>query len=301
MLTAPRRIALSLVAFLLLGALALFSAWFFVDPTDYRATINRHATEAFGQPVETLGNIALTFSPLPTVTVDGIRIGNPDGFEAASFAELASVHATITPLDLLQGKLAFTTIEAADVTVELERNPDGGSNWREVVDALGEAEDEGAPPLEFTGIQSVYIEAMTLNRDDRQRGSHQRLVLRELSVDQLNRGGAGTLGASWHADGSDLGEAKGTLSGRFELSESLALDVVELMDLQAALTLPMAQAGSLPLEITALVELDPGGETADLSRLTVSGDGLSAEIDGQLLYDDNDSGRSTTAILAGCH
>ena len=284
MLTALRRFALSLLALLFLGALTLFAAWFFVDPTDYRTTINRHATEAFGQPVEALGNITLTFFPLPTVAVDGIRIGNPDGFETASFAELTSVRATVAPRELLRGKLTFASMEAADVTVELERNPDGDSNWREVVDALEGAEGAGAPPLEFTGIQSASVDTMTLNRADRQRGTHQRLVLRKLSVDRLNRGGAGTLGASWHAEGSDLGEAEGTLCGRFELSDSLALDVVELIDLQAALILPMAHAGSLPLEVRALVELHLGGEVATLAHMTVASEGLSAELDGEVQW-----------------
>lgn len=289
MLTALRRITLSLLAFLLLAALALFAVWFFVDPSDHRSAINRHATEALGHPVEALGDIALTFSPSPTVAVDGIRIGNPDGFEAASFAELASVHATIAPLDLLRGKLTFTTVEAADVTVELERNSDGGSNWRHVLYAAGESndEDEDEAPLKFAGIRSLSIDTLTLNHANRERDAHQRLVLRELSVDQLFRGGTVTLSVRWHAEGGDLGEAEGTLSGRFELSDALELELVELTNLQAALTPPLDQAAPIPLAITALMELDLGGGTAHLSHLTVTGDGLSAELDGELQWQDD--------------
>ena len=282
MLAGLRRVALSLLALLLLAALALLSAWFLVDPSDYRAVINRHATEAVGQPVEMLGDMALTFSPLPTVAVEGIRVANPDGFEAAWFAELTSVRATVAPRELLRGNLAFTTVEADDVTIELERNQDGNSNWRAVADGLDANEDE--PALAFSGIRSASVDTLTLNHADRQRGIRQRLVLQELSVEQLVRGGAGAVTTNWLTDGSVLGEAEGTLSGRFELSDTLEPQRLELTDLQTALTLPMDGADPLPLQVTALVELDLGGETANLSKLTVTGDELRAELDGELQW-----------------
>ncbi len=269
-----RRIALSLLTFLVLVGLVIIAAWWFVDPNDHRDAISRHASEALGHPVALQGNIRVDLLPLPTITVDSVVIANVEGYADAPFAEASGLHAAIRPLPLLAGDLALSVIHVDGITVRPERNPEGEANWPPIIEAMVEQDED--PPLAFDGIGDTRIGTVTVDYADHQGDIRQRLTLHDTDVDRLGAGSETSVNATWQAEGTPFNRIDGDLAMRLVLDDALIPRTVEITGLRLDWTPDPERPDSLAADLSAHIEFSPDDHAVSLADLTLTADALEA-------------------------
>lgn len=283
--TVLRRIALSLLAFLVLVSVPLVAAWWLVDPDDYRVAINRHASEALGHPVAVHGEIRLELLPLPAITLESATIANADGYTDAPFAEASGLHATIRPLPLLTGELELGAVDVDAVSLRPERNAEGDANWTPIIDAIGARDD--APSLAFSGIHHTRIGAITVDYADHQRETRYRFTGRDIALDHLGSGGSTTINGRWQAHGAPFHRIDGDIVVHFDLDEALRPRAAEITHLRLEWTPNPDRSGSLVADASARLEFAPDRNAIALSHLTVSGDAFDAELQTDVTWGDD--------------
>jgi len=166
------------LAALLAVALAAFLLTF--DANRYKDRIARLVEARTGRSFAIDGAIGLKLSLLPTLTVEGARLGNADWAQDADLLVLARVEARAALLPLLRGELALERLVAGPAELNLEHNADGEANWQL---APLHAPAAAAPPAEglAAGFETVTLRAVRIRY--RQPGRERPL---ELGIEQLD-------------------------------------------------------------------------------------------------------------------
>ncbi|MDN3519568.1 AsmA family protein [Aquisalimonas lutea] len=288
--TLLRRIALSLLAFLVLVGVLLVAAWWFVDPNDYRDAINRHASEALGHPVAVHGQIRLELLPRPAITLESATIANVDGYTDAPFAEASGLHAAIRPLPLFTGELELSAVEVDAISMRPERNAEGDANWVPIIDAVGARDDD--PPLAFSGIHHTRIDAITVDYVDHQRETRYRFTASDIAVDHLSSGSSTTIDGRWQAHGAPFNRVDGDIAAHFDLDEALRPRAAEITHLRLEWTPDPDRPDTLAADASARLEFAPEDNAITLSHLTVSGDAFDAELQTDVTWEDDNQSAS---------
>ena len=76
-----------------------------IDPNDYKPQIVATAKEKLGRDVAIEQDLGLSVFPWLGIETGGVRIGNADGFKAASFAEIEKLGLKVKLLPLLSRKI----------------------------------------------------------------------------------------------------------------------------------------------------------------------------------------------------
>ena len=136
------KLALKLLAALLvLVALAVGGLFLGLDSA-VRAAVEKGGTRALGVPTH-LADASL--SPFDgELTLGGLEIENPPGFEARPFLALARAHTSVDLASLQSDVIRVETIELEQVELFLQRR-EGRSNYRVILDHLG---GDGEPPAD---------------------------------------------------------------------------------------------------------------------------------------------------------
>jgi AsmA family protein len=118
--------------------LAIVLLW---DWNWFRPLVASNATQMLGRPV-TLARFDVHLGRAPQVVLDGVVIGNPQGYAPDSkMATIGRLVVGIDPHALLQHRVELTQIDIERPNVELARGPAGKPNW-----LLGKpTSDEHAP------------------------------------------------------------------------------------------------------------------------------------------------------------
>ena len=98
-----------LAGLLILALTAALAAPFFIDWNGYRADVEQRLTQALGAPTSIGGSIDLRLLPTPTLNLEKIAIGKPDGPRAS----VQSAHVEVAVMPLLRGQ-----IEIIEATLE---------------------------------------------------------------------------------------------------------------------------------------------------------------------------------------
>ncbi len=114
-----------LLALLGLAALARFT----IDLTPEREAVADLLGGILERPVTIDGPLTLTTSLWPAIRVDGVRIGNPPGFDETHFATVGHARLALSLPPLLLGNLHVRDIALREVRLELRENRDGAVNW----------------------------------------------------------------------------------------------------------------------------------------------------------------------------
>ena len=75
------------------------------------------------------GEVKLTVSLIPKLSVQRIHISNPDGFSDEDFITVSEVLIDLTLMPLLSGQLHFSDISADQAKINLVKKKDGSHNW----------------------------------------------------------------------------------------------------------------------------------------------------------------------------
>jgi uncharacterized protein involved in outer membrane biogenesis len=100
-----------------------------IDASRWRGAIAERASAALGRPVLLEGPLEIVLARESALRVGGIRILNPAGFSAPTFATLGEARVRVGLGALFDGRLDVRTLEVTDARVYLERAADGRANW----------------------------------------------------------------------------------------------------------------------------------------------------------------------------
>ena len=154
-----------------------------IDPNDYKPQIVATAKEKLGRDVAIEQDLGLSVFPWLGIETGGVRIGNADGFKAASFAEIEKLGLKVKLLPLLSRKIEVDTLVLKGLRLNLEKDAKGRTNWDDLAGAGGkdtgetkatEAGGEAGAPLALS-VQGIQIEDANVTWDDRQAGQHYEL------------------------------------------------------------------------------------------------------------------------------
>ena len=96
-----------LLALILLIAVALVAAWFYLEPL-VKSVVNKYGTQAVGTEV-TLGGFKL--HPLSgTVEITDLKVANPEGYTTPSLFGLGSLKVKVDPKSLLTDTIVVENI-----------------------------------------------------------------------------------------------------------------------------------------------------------------------------------------------
>ncbi len=150
---------------------------FKIDLTPQRGAVAELLGEALNRPVAIAGPIDLATSLWPAVSVHGVRIGNPPGFDDGDFASLKLARLELGLLPLLFGNVHVRDTTLTGLTVNLRENQAQQVNWRfrptDTEDAPPPEKDKAGDRLEdyeLTGaslvLDDLVVEQVTVSYQD---------------------------------------------------------------------------------------------------------------------------------------
>ncbi len=129
-MTRGRRIglvAVALVVLLPLAAVAAFVALF--DPNMLKVQAADAVRRSTSRELTIVGPVGLTWSLIPTVTLDDVSLSNPPGMSRPALAHAARIEVRFALLPLLSHQVEVRGITLAGPDVLLERDAAGQPNW----------------------------------------------------------------------------------------------------------------------------------------------------------------------------
>ncbi|BCN93650.1 cell envelope biogenesis protein AsmA [Thiomicrorhabdus immobilis] len=108
-----------------------------VDPNDYRDEITGLVKKETGRDL-TVETMSLSFFPHLSIDLESASLSNAPGFSDSPFVSIDKVQVGAAILPLLSQKLEVDTLTLHGLSLNLERNKDGQSNWDDLVKAKDE-------------------------------------------------------------------------------------------------------------------------------------------------------------------
>jgi len=132
---ANKTIRYSLLGLVLLAVL-LFAAPFFIDANQYKSLIVDQVEKATGRQIE-IGKLHASLFPWVGVRMDDVHIANPRGFsepggETGDFLYVKSLDVQVALLPLIGGRYKIERFVLDAPKLQLVRDADGFSNWEDL-------------------------------------------------------------------------------------------------------------------------------------------------------------------------
>lgn len=103
-----------------------------VDPNDYREEITDLVKKETGRDLE-VETMSLSFFPHLGINLESASLSNAEGFSATPFVSIDKVQVGAAILPLLSQKLEVDTLTLHGLSLNLERDKSGKSNWDDLV------------------------------------------------------------------------------------------------------------------------------------------------------------------------
>jgi len=216
-----------IAAFVAVFALGAVFLLLFFDPNDFRDDIAEAVNKQTGRELLIEGDVSLAFFPWLAIEIGPTTLGNASGFGDKPFMEFdrAKLSIRLLPM-LLRQEVAIGTAELEALTLNLQVNPQGGTNWDDLVAAEETAEAEGdaaADKGSAIEVSGVDVRDTTITYEDRQTGDT--YVLSGMNM-QLGR--VSDDGQPVPANGSFLFDMQPAgISGNIEMDTVLSFDASE--------------------------------------------------------------------------
>ena len=175
---------LILVLVLLVAGVVLF-----VDPNDYRASIEQAASENLGRQVQISGPMSLSFYPWIGLEVQDVSVANAQGFAPETMLAVQKAGFKVKLLPLLSRKVQIGTLILDQGQVHLVKDAKGRTNWQDLAKTeQKEAQDQGQAdssqgrPL---GLAALTIDKIHINKTQLTWTDHsadQKVAIQDLSL-----------------------------------------------------------------------------------------------------------------------
>jgi len=201
----------SILALVVAAGLVLAVAYAFLaalDVEQYRDDLAVFVEARTGRSFSVDGEIRVRLAPVPSVSLERVRLGNPAWAQPGDLISIERVEAKLAPGALLHAQLKVSELHLHGVELNLETRRDGRANW------LFEAQAVTAPPARYWrpdyDLESVQLSHMIV-RLQSDTGVPRRLDMRSLAL--TPKGPDGTLAIDLAAtfNGFDL-HAQGSMS-----------------------------------------------------------------------------------------
>ncbi len=269
-------IVVVLVAAVAIGVLTL------VDPNDFKEEIAAAAKENTGRELTIEGDMEMTLFPWLGVKIGKVTLGNAPGFKSDVFAGSDRVEARVQlePL-LLKQELVMDTVTLHGLTVNLERDKAGKTNWADLAAGSGKASSSsggsGSGGLASLALGGIDLQDAKLAFSDAAQGQSVEISALSLSTGAITPGAPVELSAQANfALGNPKLQGNLTLSGTLNVDgtgQNINVDGLELTTKVTGETLP---SGSLEAAIKASISADLGAGTAKVADLSLAAAGLQA-------------------------
>ncbi len=189
----PVKIILSIIAAMaFLIVITIFSLPFFIDPNNFKPEIAAAVKDKTGRDLTLTGDLKLSIFPWLGISTGKVALGNAAGFQDQPFATLEESDINVKLLPLLTKKIEISRIILKGLTLNLEKNQQGVSNWKDLT--VPDAAKTTLPPpsannivipdetraLAVLAIGGITIENARINWDDQQSGKH--LLIKDLNL-----------------------------------------------------------------------------------------------------------------------
>lgn len=225
----PLKIILGIVGgVIVLTVAALAAAVIMFDPNSFRGKISAEVKDRYHRDL-VVGDIKLSVFPWLRIKISDVSVSNAAGFGKDPFAQVGMLDLGVRLLPLLtERKIEASGIGLSDLSLNLEKNDKGESNWADFTkdDKKDEEKDEKKDDiikLKDIDISGIELKNATVHFNDAQGG-------KRYAADKLNLS-TGALTSS-KVDGVDLDGANisysDSVGGKSYVVENLNLKTGEL-------------------------------------------------------------------------
>ena len=144
-----------------------------VTPNDYKPQIIEMVKQQTGRDLAIEGDIGLSVFPKIGLNLGRTSLSNAAGFGQQAFASVQAVNIQVALLPLLDKKVEMDEVVLQGLSLNLQRNPAGKTNWQDLMAKPAEKTTEKsgeAPQLESLVIGGVRIENANILWQDSQQG-----------------------------------------------------------------------------------------------------------------------------------
>lgn len=138
------------------GLLALILTF---DVNQYRDQIIAQAEAATGRSFAIDGELGMKLSLIPTISVEGVRVGNTDWGTDEYLLRIGRFEAQAAIMPLLKREIVIKRLLLDDTEINLQSNADGQGNW---VFDTGAAEAKDQPAAESGALPMAVIETVAI-------------------------------------------------------------------------------------------------------------------------------------------
>jgi AsmA protein len=252
-----------------------------VDPNQYKGRISALVAEKTGRDLTITGDISLSVFPWLGAEIGGVKLGNAPGFEANTFAAVQQVKVKVKLLPLLSRKVEAGVITVEGLALNLERNPDGSTNWEDLSGAPAapqekpETDVSESPALGSLAVGGLDIRNARISWTDRQ--SDTAITVKNLGVktSAVNLADPVVVSVRCELDTGALGLAGIVDTGaRIELDLSGGRYTARDLSLTADLTGDAIPGGSASIILQGNAAFDAGAGAFDLDGIRLEAAGL---------------------------
>ena len=130
----PVKIILSIIASLVfLITIAVLTAYFLIDPNNYKSEIVAAVKEKTGKELNLIGGLKLSVFPWLGVSTGQMTLSNSAGFQGQDFATLEASDIKLNLIPLLTQKIDVNRIVLKGLVLNLEKNALGVNSWDSLV------------------------------------------------------------------------------------------------------------------------------------------------------------------------
>ncbi len=115
-----------------------------VDPNDYKPQIVEKAKQTLGRDLAIEQDLSLSVFPWLGIETGGVRVGNAEGFQAESFAEIEQLGLKVKLMPLLSRRVEVDTLVLKGLRLNLEKDASGKTNWDDLAAKDEQAEKAAA-------------------------------------------------------------------------------------------------------------------------------------------------------------
>ena len=264
--------------FILIIAATGFSLWF--NPNDYKNDITQLFHEKTGRTLSIPGDISLSFFPWIGLELGQIEVSNAAGFKDKAIAQMTRLQVRTKLWPLLKQQLEADTLVIEGLSVNLEKNKNGLTNWD---DFLTTQKKPAKKPSTATGtasanntlaalaINGIELKNAQFNWHDQQQKQKLTLNNIDLSIGKLMPDTAIPVQLSFHLKNNEL-DTQVSFNSKITFASDLKLFSLQDTALHSKLQLTELKKTLEPDFSSPLIKIDLNKQAVTLSKLLLTMD-----------------------------
>jgi AsmA protein len=244
-----------------------------MDANDIKQQLVSQVKERTGRDLKIDGDISLTVFPWAGVELGKTRLSNAAGFADKPFVEVANAGVRVKLLPLLRKEIEMDTVTLKGMTLNLERDKSGRTNWDDLLALAGSKEKKQVPEQQAEVPEIAALAIGGLDIQDAVVSWNDRQADKQINITDMNLK-TGELQIGEHVDvtgGFNLDMKNPDFKGRIDLKSAVSANIANnsyRLD-GTSLTVDLKDAQGQPVKLAM-----DGDIEADLIRQFVAITGM---------------------------